>query len=99
MQWYIAAYNIAPIGSGVYCVQMSYIMRLKCWKIHSIHMHTYTKIQSYSLVYVSYSHSECVDVLVHLVQKGDGLDDHVVRATGVELDLYRGGRAEGGSEL
>jgi hypothetical protein len=33
------------------------------------------------------SHGEGVDVLIELVQEGDGLDNHVVRTTGVELDL------------
>ena len=39
------------------------------------------------MYHLSYPHSEGVDVLVHLVQQGDRLDYHVVRAAGVELDL------------
>ena len=34
-----------------------------------------------------HAHREGVDVLVHLIQQGDGLDDHVVGAAGVELNL------------
>lgn len=35
-----------------------------------------------------HAHGEGVEVLVHLVELRDGLDDHVVRATRVELDLH-----------
>ena len=38
-------------------------------------------------LYVLATHAERVDVLVDLVKDVDGLDDHVVRAVHVELDL------------
>jgi hypothetical protein len=37
---------------------------------------------------LTHPHGECVDVLVHLIQQGDGLDDHVVRSSRVKLDLF-----------
>lgn len=36
------------------------------------------------------AHGESVDVLVHLIQKSNGLNDHVVGTVNVELDLATG---------
>ncbi len=36
---------------------------------------------------LSDTHVKGIDVLVHLIQKSDGLDDHVVGYAGVEFDL------------
>ena len=67
------------------------------------HTNTHTCTQLYTLTHLddvlelgevpgiplTHAHRKGVDVLVELVQEGDGLDDHVVGASGVELDLMR----------